>query len=253
MKTLFHHLLNEARRSVGLARRYWIETLLGLGFVISLFGGLLLAVVKTTGQDLASGQADGLIAGFAIWMFASGAALAAGKEITEETRQRTLEQLCLSPLSLQRLLALRLTLELAVGLLLLALTLAAAAWLTGGRVMPAPALFGLTLLGMPALVGVGYALAGALLLVKRGELLAVAAYPALIALVALPAYPLNGLAVLPYALAAAAARTAALGTAIAPSCWALIALNAGAYLLLGLWLFRRAEAKARRLAVLAHA
>ena len=40
---LRHHLANELRRSVYLARRYWVESLLGAGFVLSLFGGLLVA------------------------------------------------------------------------------------------------------------------------------------------------------------------------------------------------------------------
>ena len=171
------HGMNEARRSLALARRYWVETVLGLGFVVSLFGGLVFAVLKASGQTLDSGQADGLITGFALWMFASGLAHGSAKEITEETEQRTLEQLQLAPLSLERLLAVRLVLETAMGLILLVLTLGLIALLTAGRVQLGLPALGLALMGAPAMAGLGYALAGLSLLVKRGELLMIAALP----------------------------------------------------------------------------
>lgn len=252
MTRLWRHALNEARRGLWLARRYWIETLLGLGFLISLFGGLVYAVLKASGQSLGSGQADGLIAGFALWLFASGAAHAASKEIVEETRQRTLEQLNLAPLSLEGLLAIRLLLGLATGLGLLVLSLLLIGVLTEGRVQVSPQVLGLALLGCPALAGLGYGLAGLSLLVKHGELLMVAAYPVVIALVSLPAYPVSGLAWLPYALAAAGARAAATGTVLSVDVWGFVALNSSAWLALGLLGFRACLGRARRLGVLGH-
>lgn len=252
MTRLWRHALNEARRGLWLARRYWVETVLGLGFVCSLFGGLVYAVLKASGQSLDSGRADGLIAGFALWLFASGAAHAASKEIVEETRQRTLEQLNLAPLGLDALIAIRLVLGLAVGLLLLVLSLLLIAGLTEGRVQVSPEVLGLALLGCPSLAGIGYAIAGLSLLVKRGELLMVAAYPAVIALVSLPAYPVSGLAGLPYALAAAGARAASTGTVLSAEVWPWVALNSGAWLALGLLCFRACLGRARRLGVLGH-
>ena len=252
MTRLLRHGLNEARRAFWLARRYWLESLLGLGFLLSLFGGLVFAVLKASGQSLDSGRADGLIAGFALWLFASGAAHSGTKEIVEETRQRTLEQLNLAPLSLGSLLGVRLALGLAAGLAMLVLCLVLVGLLTHGRVQASPEVLGLALLGCPALAGLGYAIAGFSLLVKRGELLMVAAYPVVIALVSLPAYPVSELAVLPYALAAAAARQAALGTALAPAVWGWVALNSAAYLGLGLLVWRRCLRQARQLGVLGH-
>ncbi|MGM9515457.1 ABC transporter permease [Roseateles sp. DB2] len=252
MTRLWRHSLNEARRGLWLARRYWVETLLGLGFLVSLFGGLVYAVLKASGQSLDSGRADGLIAGFALWLFASGTAHAGSKEIMEETRQRTLEQLNLAPLSLASLLAIRLVLGLAVSLLLLVLSLLLIGGLTEGRVQTSPEVLALALLGCPALAGIGYAMAGLSLLVKHGELLMVAAYPVVIALVSLPAYPVSELAWLPYALAAAGARAAATGTLLSADVWAWVALNGGAWLALGLLCFRACLDRARRLGVLGH-
>lgn len=247
-----HHLVNEARRALYLARRYWFESLLGLGLVTSLFGGLLFAVLKASDSSLAAGGADGLIAGFAIWLFASAAAQGPSSEVMQETEQRSLEQLSLAPIRLDSLLAFRVLLDLLLGLALLILTLGVAQLLTGGSVTLSPAVLGLAILGVPALVGVGYALAGIMLLVKRGEILAMISFPVVIALIALPAYPLNMLAWLPYALCAAAARAAAAGDQIPLDVWGWVALNGLLYLIAGRYLFLRLLRRARELGVLGH-
>jgi len=246
------HLVNEMRRSLWLARRYWVETLLGLGFMLSLFGGLLLAVLKASGQSLDQGGADGLIVGFAVWLFASSATHGICKDIQEETEQRTLEQLSLAPLPLRSLLALRCALSLMSSLLLTALTLALIVWLTEGRVQFSLGVLAMALAGAPALVGVSFALAGAMLMVKRGELLMVASYPVVMGLVALPAYPVNAWALLPYALSAATARATTTGAQADWITWAIVALNSLVYLALGSALFQLLLARARKLGVLGH-
>lgn len=249
---MVHHLYNEARRSLYLARRYWIESLLGFGLVASLFGGLLFAVLEASNSSLAAGGADGLIAGFAIWLFAGAAAQGSSSEIMQETEQRSLEQLSLAPIRLDHLLALRLLLDLIVGVTLLMLTLGAAHLLTGGRVTPSPAVLGIAILGVPALVGTGYVLAGVMLLVKRGEVLVMIGFPLLIGLIALPAYPVNALAWLPFALCAAAARAAAAGSQIPPDVWGWIALNGMLYLIAGHYVFKWLLRRAREMGVLGH-
>jgi ABC-2 type transport system permease protein len=247
------HLLNELHREWLMKKRYWFESVLGLGFIVTVFAGLLLAVVKVGGQPLEAGGADGLIVGFAVWLFALSASGSACQDVQEETSQRTLEQLCIAPLPLAGLLALRTALSLGFAVLMLLLALAGAQALTGGRLQGH---WGLTLaacvLGAPALVGVGYALAGVFLLAKKAEMLQVITLPLVIALVALPAYPVNGLAALPYALAAATARASALGTVPSSTTWAWIALNAAFWGLLGGMVYRALEQRARRLGVLGH-
>lgn len=188
---------------------------MGIGFVLSLFGGLLVAVVQVSGKGLDSGEVDGLIVGFAVWMFAQGAFGSISSEISSETEQRTLEQISLSPRSLAVLLSVRALLELAGSLLLLLLTLGLAHALTDGRAQVNVAVLAVLLLGAPSLVGLSYAMAGLMLLVKRGEHLQIAAFPVLIGLVALPAYPPDAWSLLPYALSAAAARAAAAGEVLA--------------------------------------
>ncbi|QPF76321.1 hypothetical protein G8A07_27570 [Roseateles sp. DAIF2] len=252
-RLLWRHLGNELRRAFYLQRRYWFEALLGVAMVLGLFGGLVLAVLSATGKGLDSGEADGLIVGFVVWLFAAAAFQSASNDVQQETEQRTLEQLCLAPLPLWALLSLRALLQVGGGLLLLLPSLLLLEWLTDGRLpLPYGPVLGATLLAAPALIGLGYAVAGLLLLVKRGELMMAATFPLVIGLVALPAYPLNALAGLPYALGAAAARAAAAGAQLPPAVYGWILLNSVAYLLLGLVTYAVLERRARRLGVLGH-
>jgi hypothetical protein len=71
-------------------------------------------------------------------------------------------------------------------------------------------------------------------------------------LVALPAFPLNAWAVLPYALSAAAARAMAAGAQPELWTWGGVAVNSLLYLALGMGLFQWALKRARKLGVLGH-
>lgn len=246
-----HHAFNELRLRLVRARRYLFETLLGLGLMLLLFGGLLWAVSAVSGRSLDSGALDGLLLGFVLWVFATGAYGCAGQEVAEEMRVRTLEGLCVAPLSLGGLLLLRTVLRLASALFGLLLMMALLQGLTGARLASLQAL-GPVLLAAPSLVGWGFASAGLLLLVKRAEAVPALLSLALMALVALPAYPANGWALLPYALGAAAGKAAAAGMPIAPETWAFIVLNSATWLFVGAGVFVLAHRQARRLGILGH-
>lgn len=247
------HAANELRLSLYRARRYLGETLLGFALLALLFGGLLWAVASISGKDLASGALDGLLIGFLLWNFATTAYGCASGEIAEEMRQRTLEPLCIAPLSLGGLLLLRTLLRLVSGLLMLGLLVALLAWLTEGRLqLQSPAALLPLLLAAPSLIGLGFASAGLLLLFKRAEAMPALFMLALMGLVALPAAPGNAWSLLPYALGAASAKAAAAGAALQAEALSWIAVNSAVYLGLGLLLFARAERQARRLGILGH-
>lgn len=253
MTRWLRHLRNELQRTWLLKRRYWFESLLAFGFIGAMFGGLLFAVLSVSGQSLASGDADGLIVGFAVWLFAAAACGGASQDVQQETEQRTLEQLCIAPLPLWGLLGLRALLTLLGALLTLLLALALAQLFTGGRLQGHwLSTVAACLLAAPALLGLGYALAGVMLLAKKAELLLVAVFPLVIALVALPAYPVNALAWLPYALGAATARATAQGLTPEPLVWLWIALNGIAWAGIGGAVYATLERRARRLGVLGH-
>jgi len=253
MKRWPRHLFNEVQRTWALKRRYWFESLLALGFLAAMFGGLLFAVLSVGGQSLASGEADGLIVGFAVWLFAASACGSASQDVQQETEQRTLEQLCIAPLPLWALLALRAVLTLLGALLTLLVALGLAHVLTGGRLQGDwVATVAACLLAAPALMGLGYALAGVMLLAKKAEMLMVAVFPVVIGLVALPAYPVNALALLPYTLGAATARATAAGAQPEMLVWLLIALNGLVWAVLGGIVYSWMERRARYLGVLGH-
>lgn len=253
MTRWLHHLLNETRLRWALALRNWAESLLGLALLAGLFGGLLFAVSAVSGHSLASGGLDGLLLGFVLWHFATAAYGSAGMEVAEEMRARTLEGLCVAPLGLGSLLLLRTLLKLLGGLVTLLLLVALLQGLTDGRQqLSSLRALGPVLLAAPALVGLGFASAGVLLLAKRMEALPAVFALALLALVALPAYPANGFALLPYALGAAAAKAAAAGQPLLADTWGWIALNSAVYLGLGAAGFAIAQWKARRLGILGH-
>lgn len=253
MRLVMLHLLNEVRLALYLKRRYWFETVLGLGFLLILFGGLLYAVGTVSGKSFDSGALDTMIIGFVLWQFAVVSYSSASNDVAEETRQRTVEQLYIVPIPLTYLLGLRAFLHLLGGVLVLLLAFAVISALTAGRLrMDFLPMVGAVLLAAPSLVGIGYAVAGLLLLVKKAELAQGVMYLALISLVALPAYPVNAFALLPYALGAATARAAAEGTTIAPEVYAIVIANSAMYLWLGLTVFWWMERRAKRLGVIGH-
>lgn len=247
------HALNEMRLRWVRARRYLFETLLGIALMVFFFGGLLWAVSSISGQRLDSGALDGLLMGFVLWSFATTAYGCASGETGEEMRQRTLEAVCVAPLGLGSLLLLRTLLRMAGGLVSLLLLVALLHWMSDGRLkLHSLQALAPVLLAAPSLIGLGFASAGLLLVVKRAEMVPSLLALALMGLVALPAYPLNGLALLPYALGAAAARASASGVLLAPGTLGWIALNSSLYLLLGGLLFALGMRQARRLGVLGH-
>jgi len=91
-----------------------------------------------------------------------------------------------------------------------------------------------------------------LLLAKKAEFAAALMSPALIGLIALPAYPVNVLALLPFALGSAATKVAATGVVLPGFVFMLIALNSANYLALGLLVHGWAERRARALGVTGH-
>jgi ABC-2 type transport system permease protein len=248
-----HHALNEVRLNLYRARRYLFDTLFAFAFLGVMFGGLLFAVSSISGQGLDSGALDGLLLGFVLWMFAATAYGCASAQISEEMSQRTLEGMCVAPVSLATVLLVRTVLQLVGGVLSLLVLALLLQWLTGGR-QQLTSLQALTpvLLAAPSLIGLGYASAGLLLLVKRAEMVPGLLSLALMGLVALPAYPVNALAVLPYALGAAAGKALASGEVLQAGTLGWVGLNSAVYLVLGAGVFAWAERRARQLGVLGH-
>jgi ABC-2 type transport system permease protein len=248
-----HHFANEMRLILYIKRRYWFESLLGLLFIVGLFCGLVYSVVSISGKSVSSGDLDSMIVGFVLWLFATGSYNSAANDVAEETRHRTIEHIYVAPISFAGILGVRALLQLLISAALLATGMGIVDYLTAGRMhVNILHVLGTALLAAPALVGVGYTIAGSLLLIKKVQVIHAIMYFVLISLVALPAFPINVFAVLPYSLACAAMKASLTGVTIPGNVYLLIAANSAVYLGLGLLAFSRLERRARRLGVLGH-
>lgn len=251
--SVYHHLVNECRLSLYLARRYWLEAIAGFAGMLMLFGGLIYTVTVVGDATLQSGKLDTLIVGFTLWMFAGSAYSSTSNEVAEEIRQRTLEQLCLTPVPLWTVLLFRSALRLAGGTFALVLTLLIIGQISDGRITGNYfQILSIILLSAPSLVGLGFLISGMLLLVRKAETIHLLVYPGLIALIALPAYPLGWLSILPYTFGASLVKASTSGTTLFWADYTVVALNSALWLTVGIVAFVFLERKARRLGVMGH-
>lgn len=249
----FHHIGNEARLGYYRARRYWAESVAALAATMTVFLGLLYAVTTLGNASLESGKLDALIIGFVLWMFASAAYAGPSSELAEEIRQRSLEQICVAPIPLWMTLGIRTGIKIGSATALLLAMLIGINVVTAGRLqLSYAAMTAILLLASPSLIGLGYMTAGLLLLARKLEALQLLVYPALIGVVAYPAYPLTWGALLPFSLGASMAKLAGRGQVLPFHSYLLLGLTSLAWLLGGLLVFRVLERQARRLGVMGH-
>jgi len=244
---------NESRLCYYQARRYWPESLAAFAATLCVFCGFLYAVAALGDVSIDSGKLDGLIVGFTLWIFAGTAYSSVSSETSEEIRQRTLEQICIAPAPLWAILGTRAVLRIGAGLCVLLLMLVAVNLVTGERLnMDYAKMIGAVLLAAPSLVGLGYMMSGLLLVVRKAEALQMLVYPALIGLIAYPAYPANLGAALPFAYGASVAKLAASGHNLPWMSYMTIGAISLLWLPAGLIIFRLLESQAKRLGVLGH-
>jgi ABC-type multidrug transport system permease subunit len=250
---IVNDVCNESRLCYYQARRYWPESLAAFTATLCVFAGFLYAVTALGDVSIDSGKLDGLIVGFTLWFFASTAYSSISAETSEEIRQRTLEQICIAPTPLWAILGTRAILKITAGVCVLLLMLAIVNVITGGRLnINYATMIGAVLLATPSLVGLGYMMSGLLLVVRKGETLQMLVYPALIALVAYPAHPMNMAAALPFAYGASVAKLAASGHDLPWTSYLAVGVISLLWLYAGLIVFRWLELRAKRLGVMGH-
>ena len=247
------YLRNELRLQGYLLQRYWQESLAAFAALLMVLLGLLYAVVTLGEVTMESGRLDGLILGSVLWLFAGAAFASTAGEVADEIRQRTLEQLCIAPLALSTILGLRAIVKLAAAAVTAICMLLIVEVSTQPRlVIEYGALVGVLLLAAPSLTGLGYAMAGIVLIARKIDGLLLLAYPSLLLLVACPATPSSATALLPYTLGASAARSITAGELVPWYVYALTGVISIGWLLLGTMIFRRCEHHARKLGIMGH-
>lgn len=252
-----HHFYNEAYLQIILQKRYWLETVFGVLMLTGLFLGVFFGFATDsaiTSED-PTATLDKLLIGFAVWMFASGCYSSASNDVNEELSNGTMEQLCIAPKRLPFMLAIKTAVHLVNAMLVFAVVLSILCIATGRSLdINYGVLILSLLLAAPSLIGVGYVVVGFILVHKKASVLQSLIFIVLIALVSLPAFPVNELAILPFALGASVAREAVVGTELVTlwNAMMMIGLNSVVYFTVGVYALFRCDSYARQKGTLSH-
>jgi len=243
-----HLLVNEIKLQLYEMRQYWFETLSGLFFITGIFLGLFFGI-KGFVLEQGDGQSlDGLLFGFLLWTFASGAYGSIIKSVVEDTQKGYIEQLFLCPNGFVILMLFRSLSESVVGLLSLTAIAYVVMAITGNWLdINFAYLYGILLLSAPSLVGFGLMISGLALLFKRVETVGAFLTLALIGLVALDGLPLNVFTFLPFVPGASLARDIVLDQDLLRLDHLLIVFtNSFVYLISGIFVFKVFEKQAKK-------
>ncbi|WP_337243639.1 hypothetical protein [Luteimonas sp. gir] len=235
-------------------RRYAFEFVASSLILLAAFAGLAYGLGWLPDADFLPGQSS-LALGFVLWSFASAAYSGIAGETADEIRGRTLERLCTVGQPLHVLLIVRCSLQVAGALLGTLVLLHVAFWIVGRSVeVPVGPLIVILLLAAPSLVGLGLFMSGLSVLFKQAESVNALMLIGVIALVSLPAYPGNVLALLPFSHAAAwiIAEQGSLSLAGQLPRLLFVAGNSSLYITIGLAMFGVCHRAARRRGTLGH-
>lgn len=201
--TLLRLIAAESRLHFHRQRRYAFELIVSSSVLLGIFAGIAYGMAWLPAAEFLPGQAS-LALGFVLWSFASACYGAISTEVSDEMRGRTLEQLCIVARPLSSVLLARCAVQLAMALFGTLLMLHMAFWVVGQPVEVAvgPMLV-ILVAAAPSLIGVGLIIGGLGVLFKQVEAVNAIMLLGVIALIGVPAYPVNSLALLPFSHAAA--------------------------------------------------
>ncbi len=243
--TLF---LTEAKMQIWTMKRYLFNTVAFVLIMYLMFLGLFWGL-KTMAPNIGESSLDSMVVGYLLWMSALLALQGTGGVILSESERGTLEQLYLSPISPEIIFLSKAIGETLVNFLILTIMIFMA-MLTTGRWLTINFIHFYTILfiSLLSLNGIGFMIGGIGLIHKRVQ----AAYPilsfGLMGLMMLPVYPINGFSFLPFIAGAHTINHAIVHHTEFPLKWYLfVTLNSLIYMLIGLFVFKMLETKARKL------
>lgn len=252
------HVFNECYLDFILQRRYWFETVMGLGLILfaflGLFYGFAVDSVATEGSEIES--LDRLIMGFAVWLFATGCYTSSTNDIATEVANKTLEQLATAPKSLAYLISVKTVVHMFSAAIIFIVVLSAMCLITGTRLdINYLVLVSTLLLAAPSLIGIGYITAGIALIHKKATVMQSIVFIGIVGLVTVQAYPIDFMAAAPFALGASIAKNAVSGIEFINTIPALVVvvLNSITYFALGAGVFAWCDIYARKKGTLCHA
>lgn len=235
-------------------RRYAFELVVSSCVLLAAFAGLAYGIAWLPTTDFLPKQSS-LALGFVLWSFASASYSGVAGEAADEVRGRTLEQLCVVGRPLTVILLVRSSVQIAGALAGTLVLLHVTFWIVGRRLdVPVLPLITILLVSAPSLLGLGLIMGGLSVLFKQAEAVNALMLFGVIALVGLPAYPGNMLALLPFSHAAAwiIAEQGGLMLDDEGARLLFVAGNAAAYLAVGVAVFNACYRTARRRGTLGH-
>jgi ABC-2 type transport system permease protein len=234
-----HLVVNEARLQWYEMRQYWFETVSGLLFICAIFLGLFYGIKSFVVPEGEEQTLDGLLFGFLLWTFASGAYGSITKSIIEDTQRGYIEHLFLCPQGVVQLLLSRAMADMLMNFVTLVLVAYVVMALTGNWLsINFLYFYGLLMLAAPSLVGLGLMISGFALVFKKVETVGAMLTLGLMGLVALDGLPVSPLTLLPFVPGASLTREVILhNAAMNYQHLVIVLVNSAAYLSVGWWVF----------------
>lgn len=199
--------VNEMRIIFIEMKRYWFETLIGYVFISFLFAGIFFGSGMATGGMSDESSKDALLFGFIVWVLIWQTYHSVGGKVTENTEKGFIEQLFMGDKSF----AFQCVCKFIADFVINGITIVFLAYLfmlisNNWVDIDFPLLFGIVLLGLPAILGLGFAFAGVSLVFKKAGNLTILMMFLMVGVVAVDSIENNLYALLPFAHASALAE-----------------------------------------------
>lgn len=239
-------LLANTRKVFIELRRYLPNTISMIVTFYAIFLMLFLGINVVGGPDGAAQSTQYLIVSLVLWMLALVAMQGIGWEITQEATRGTLEQLYMSPVSAWRILLARMIGTVVANMIMVAVMLVLAMATSGEWLrFDVTTLLPLGLLTIGCMIGIGFAVAGLAIVMKQIQAFLQIAQFIFLALVVVPVTVSPWLELLPVVRGSTMIRQAMTeGTTLfdfMAAEWMLLAANAAAWLVAGVFVYKLAE------------
>ena len=240
-------IFNEIGKDYRLIISYWMETILSFAFLSVMYLGLFYGA-KSFVPNAQDESFQGLFFGFVLWTYSSQIVGITSQAVSDSTEKGYIEQLYLCSEGMTQIVFASIISGILQSTATMVVVANLAMLITGNWVdLNFLVLIPLTLFAGVSLVGVGLAIGGIALLIRRIETLMMIAQGALIALVSITALPFNGFSYLPFAPGVTLGRMVILENQPIDQTSVLIVLfNSVAYLAIGYVIYKFCERTARK-------
>jgi len=242
-------ILNELKKLVKEIKRYYFEFISGTIVMFGIFLALFFGLKSFGGTNIEATSLDSLIIGYILWGIAMSSFQSISGMIWEESQRGTLEKLYLSHLGIEKILLAKVFANIAFNIffnivILFLSMLITNRWLN----INYPYFILMVVVSVISLIGLGFAGGGIAIIHKKVISIFQIFSFGIIGLMALQTYPFNVFSFLPYIPGAKTLIGVIVYNQTYPLWWyGFILLNSLVYLVIGLYMFRLYDIKARKL------